>query len=768
MKPILFDGSATNFNTNGLGALSDCKSCLVTEERNGIYEVEFEYPITGVRYESITTGRVILVSHDERKDLQPFIIYRISRPISGIVTVNAHHISYKLNNVIVAPYTASSVSGALSGLRSHAITSNPFTFWTDKSSSGSFAVDTPAPARALLGGVQGSILDAFGGGEYEFDNYTVKLYAHRGNNNGVTIRYGKNLTSITADTDADGLYNSVVPYWTDTSGTVVYGSVVSGSGGVIQEETWTDDRGVAMQDEQGVTLTFNAILQRVSVMDLSNYFEEAPTIAQLQSRAQAILNSNTPWIPKENIHIDFVALWQTEEYKDIAMLERVRLCDTVTVQYAELGVDATAKVIRVVWDALAERYSEIELGTAKTSFADTILAETDEKLKEYPSKSFLEEAVDHATQQITGGLGGNVVIGRDGNGDPVELLIMDTKDKATAVNVWRWNLGGLGHSHNGYDGPFDDFAITQDGKINANFITVGHMKFNILEGGTLTLGGVNDGNGTLVLLDANGNVIVTMDNTGVVIDGALTANNATIKGTIRNEKGDEWFLIDESVATGGYGNSTDGLLDLSAQTGDGATISNDVALEAITGNLREKAQKDIEIESTTGDIYLDVANGKTINVGYAGTPYQIVDTSGDNNTEKIRHLYRITSQGTTYLGITNVSGSTLFAELTASDEKLKTNIEDAGDVGLKAINKIEHKSFDFIDGGYHRECGYIAQQLQDAIPYSTIAAPECDENGNQTGELLQIVDHEVLVYATKAIQELSAKVEELERRSQEV
>ena len=69
MKPILFDGSATNFNTNGLGALSDCKSCLVTEERNGIYEVEFEYPITGVRYESITTGRIILVSHDERKDL---------------------------------------------------------------------------------------------------------------------------------------------------------------------------------------------------------------------------------------------------------------------------------------------------------------------------------------------------------------------------------------------------------------------------------------------------------------------------------------------------------------------------------------------------------------------------------------------------------------------------------------------------------------------------------------------------------------------------
>lgn len=768
MKPILFDGSATNFNTNGIGVLSDCISCLVTEVRNGMYEVEFTYPITGIRYEAITAGRIVLVSHDERKDLQPFVIYRISKPISGIVTVNAHHISYQLNNVIVAPYSETSISLALNGLRTNALTANPFTFWTDKANSGTFDVAVPTSARTLLGGSEGSILDTFGGGEYEFDNYTVKLYAHRGSNNGVTIRYGKNLTDITAETDHENLYNAVVPYWTNGAGTIVYGSIVSGNGGVIREETWTDERNVPMQDENGDTLTFNASLRQVGAMDLSGDFEEAPTVAQLESRAQTILNSNTPWIPKKNIKIDFIALWQTEEYKNIAALERVRLCDTVTVQYDELGVDVTAKVIKVVWDALAERYTEVEIGEAKTSFADTIMAETNEKLKEYPSKSFLEEAVDHATQQITGGLGGNVVIGRDGNGDPVELLIMDTKDKATAVNVWRWNLGGLGHSHNGYDGPFDDFAITQDGKINANFITVGHMKFNILEGGTLTLGGVNDGNGTLVLLDANGNVIVTMDNTGVVIDGALTANNATIKGTIRNEKGDEWFLIDESVATGGYGNSTDGLLDLSAQTGDGATISNDVALEAITGNLREKAQKDIEIESTTGDIYLDVANGKTINVGYAGTPYQIVDTSGDNNTEKIRHLYRITSQGTTYLGITNVSGSTLFAELTASDEKLKTNIEDAGDVGLKAINKIEHKSFDFIDGGYHRECGYIAQQLQDAIPYSTIAAPECDENGNQTGELLQIVDHEVLVYATKAIQELSAKVEELERRSQEV
>lgn len=767
MIPILFDANSTEFSSNGIGRLSDCTYCLVTEERNGIYECEFQYPIDGKRYADIDIGRIILTDHDEKKDKQPFVIYRRSAPISGMVTFNAHHISYLLSNVIVKPYTATNIATALSGFVENAITQNHFAFWTDKTTTGTFTVDAPTSCRALLGGHKGSVLDVFGGGDYKFDGYEVKLYANRGSDSGVTIRYGKNLTDVVSETDTMNLYTAIIPYWKNED-TLVYGGVVYGQGGLRRTAQWTDENGNLITDENGDTIEFTYFEHKVVAYDMTSYFDDVPTVTQLENQAATFLTNNRPWIPTVNIKVDFVSLWQTEEYKGIAPLERVSLCDTVTVKYDALGVDVKARVIKTVWDSLLERYESIEIGDAKTTFADTIVTEASTLLEDMPTTSMMQKAIDHATDLITGGLGGNIVIVRDGNGDPVELLIMDTKDKATAVNVWRWNLGGLGHSHNGYNGPFDDVAITQDGQINANLITVGHMKFNILEGGTLTLGGVDDGNGTLVLLDKNGNVIVTMDNTGVVIDGALTANNATIKGTIRNEKGGEWFLIDESVATGGYGNSTDGLLDLSALTGVGSTISYDVALEAITGNLREKAQKDIEIESTNGDIYLDVANGKTINVGYAGTPYPIVDTSGGDNTGKIRHLYRVTSSGTTYLGITNFSGATLFAELTASDEKLKTNIEDAGDVGLKAINSIKHKSFDFIDGGYHRECGYIAQQLQDAIPYSTIAAPECDENGNQTGELLQIVDHEVLVYATKAIQELSKKVEELERRLQEV
>ena len=610
MKPILFDGSATSFNSNGLGALSDCISCLVTEERNGIYEVEFEYPITGVRYESITSGRIVLVSHDEQKDLQPFIIYHISKPISGVVTVNAHHISYRLNNVIVSPFTASSISVAFMRLRLNSITYNPFDFWTDMSRSGNLVVDVPTPIRGILGGVQGSILDVFGGGEYEFDKYMVKLYAHRGTNNGVTIRYGKNLTDITAETNAGGLYNAVVPYWSDGSGSVVYGGVVSGNGGVIREETWTDEHGVSMQDENGDTLTFNASLQQVSTMDLSAEFDEAPTTAQLESRAQAILNNNTPWIPKENIRVDFVALWQTEEYKNIAALERVRLCDTVTVQYEELGVDATAKVIKVVWDVLTERYTEIELGEARSSFADTIMAATDEKLKEYPSKSFLEEAVDHATQQITGGLGGNIVFTLNTDGKPIEQLIMDTDDKDTAVNVWRWNLGGLGHSHNGYNGPFDDVAITQDGQINASMITVGTMRADRIEGGTLKLGG-SDTDGEMVVYDSQDNLLARLSRDGIDLRASDGVRTASINsGYTKYYFGDD---IIGSVGTDVDENDTPGLVfDLVDADGYIGWFENGASNPILIYGSVAWLDKDVWIDTLSACADVHIADGYTL------------------------------------------------------------------------------------------------------------------------------------------------------------
>lgn len=510
MIPILYESTETSFTSNGIGALPDCLSCLVTEERNGQYEVEFTYPITGAKYAEILEGRIICVTHDEQLDKQPFIIYRRSAPMDGIVTFNAHHYSYLLSGIAVSPFTASSVADAFQKIGANSMITNPFTFWTDNTTAGSMDIDIPISARQVLGGVRGSILDVFGG-EYEFDGLTVKNYAHRGANNGVTIRYGKNLTDLQQTIDAEFLPNAAVPYWKGSDDTVVYGAVTAATG-----QTAT----------------------RVTVMDLSQDFEDQPSAAQLQTAARAKLDAGQPWLPSQNISVDFVALWQTEEFKDIAPLERVQLCDTVTIEYPELGVSATAKVIKVVWDALLDRYDSMELGEPQSSFADTILSETDarfteidETIRTLPTTSMMETAIDHATELITGGLGGYVIINTDAGGHPTEILIMDTPSTATAVNVWRFNSGGLGHSHSGYNGPYNDIALTQDGQINANMITTGTLLATMIYGGILTLGGSGNGNGVLVVKNASGTEIGRWDNTGITINkGTIQGPNITLGG----------------------------------------------------------------------------------------------------------------------------------------------------------------------------------------------------------------------------------------------
>ena len=453
MIPILYDSSESEFSSNGIGRLSDCVSCVVTEERNGIYECEFEYPITGVHYSEITEGRYISASHDEQGDRQPFKIYHKSAPINGIVTFNAHHKSYELANVILSPFEATSVTSAFAHFETDLITANGFTFWTDKASAGHFAVDVPTSIRSILCGTAGSILDAFGGGEYEFDGTLVRLYQNRGSYNGVEIRYSKNMTGIVHDIDTLGLYNAVVGYYYDAEGNRVIGDVVYGAGGIAVRDYWTDQADVVINDENGNDFEFVYPINQVVPLDLTNEFDEIPTKEQVNDAAEAYLNNNQPWAPKENIKVNFVSLWQTEEYAGIAPLERVRLCDEVMVSYPELGVNSVRmKVIKTVFNVLLDKYDSLELGVSKISFAEVINQETDKQIQK--STNMMEAAIANATKLITGGMGGHVVFSLDADGKPEEILIMDTEDVATAVHVLRINLNGIGFSSNGINGPY--------------------------------------------------------------------------------------------------------------------------------------------------------------------------------------------------------------------------------------------------------------------------------------------------------------------------
>ena len=485
MIPILFDKNETAFTSNGLGRLTDCTRCEVTEERNGVYECEFDYPVTGAMFAQITEGRYIFTTHDESREPQPFEIYFRSAPLEGVVTFRAWHISYMLNNVIVGSFTASSVSAAMAAIPTHSLTANPFTFWTDKEVTSDYTLSTPRAVRAVLGGAEGSLLDIYGKGDYEFDLWTVKLHQNRGTNRGVSIRYGKNLVSLNQERDASNMYSGIIPYWQDSGGeNVVYlSSPVYRTG-----------------ESAG----------RVVTMDLSDDFEEQPTTAQLQARAQAIIDGSDAYELKENLTIDFVALWQTEEYKDVANLQRIYLCDTVNIYYEKLGINATAKCIKVVYDSLRERYTSMELGTPKTTLARQILETTsDTLLKNVPSKSAMQSAIDKATEMIAGGFGGYIKFKYLSDGTPSEMLIMNTADEATATNIIRLNQNGIGFSTDG--GTTYRNAWTIDGQLNADFIN----------GGTITGVAINNGNGSFSV-DSSGN---------------LTASKATITGGTINLTG---------------------------------------------------------------------------------------------------------------------------------------------------------------------------------------------------------------------------------------
>jgi phage minor structural protein len=453
--PILYSATETKFCHNGIGILSACVSCEVTEEGNGIFELSMQYPMDGIHFENITDRVIIKAKADQFREPQLFRVYAVSKPMAGIVTVLAEHISYDLSGIPVKPFSADSVALALSGLKSNAVVPCPFNFWTDKATSAKFSVKTPASIRSRLGGVSGSILDVYGG-EYEFDNYTVKLHNNRGLNRGVSIRYGKNLTDIKQDQNCSSVATGVYPYW------------VSPENGELVElpEKIINAPG-----------TYNFV--KIRTVDFSQSFEKKPTEEQLRKKTESYIKNNDIGVPKVSMTVSFAQLEQTEEYKHLKLLERVSLFDRVNVEFPALRVSATAKAVKLVYDVLADRVKSVTFGSVRANIADTIVQQQQE-ISQLPSKSFLELAVETLTKDILGATGGSVrFLDTNEDGEPDTLYIADNPDPLQAVKVWRFNYEGWGASENGYNGPFKLGATLKNG-IVADFITSGTLNANLI------------------------------------------------------------------------------------------------------------------------------------------------------------------------------------------------------------------------------------------------------------------------------------------------
>lgn len=479
MRPILMNPSDTltqmiSSQTNGLGRLN-AMSCVVTEERNGIYEAELTVFIDDEHFSALSVGSVLKLMTNE--GLQMFRVYQITKPINGVCTVYAHHITYDLAKAPVMPFTATGASNVVNGLVSNMASTYEFSMITDIVNALSvFTLTEPKYFRECLGGYQGSVLDVFGG-EYEWDNTTVKLLAHRGSDNGVQIRYGKNLTDIQQETNIESMYDAVIGYATvndiTTTGTVQMITQVSSP--------------------------------KTMIVDFSDEFDddETVTVEKLNTLALDYIQTHDMTAPKVSIDVSFVALASTDQYKDIAPLEHVKLCDTVHVLFEKLGVNASAKVIKTTYDSLNERLLSVEIGDAKSNMTDVINdTVANAEAEQIRAVNAVDGAVGNLTNMILNSLG-LFVSKVEKSGGGYQYYMHNRPELSDSQYQWTINAGG--------------FAVSQD------------------YGQTWTAGIDSDGNAVFNSISANS--VDAMSITGSEITGGLITGTEIDSGDMYWFKG---------------------------------------------------------------------------------------------------------------------------------------------------------------------------------------------------------------------------------------
>lgn len=475
MIPILYAASEIDFTTNGIGLLTDAVSCTVTEERNGAYELKLVYPAKGHLAEYIAEDAIIKAKANDTDEPQLFRIYKSGKQIGSNTTWNAEHISYELTGNPVEQFNVSGVNAeqALNRLLAAAVFKHKYTATSDITTVNSTSIADVVSVRKALGGVEGSILDTWGG-EYHFNNYRIELLKARGADNGVTIEYGKNLTDAKQERNISNIVTAIFPYAKYTPEGTENEVFVS-----LKEKTLVHADAA------------NYAYKRCEIVDFSSEWESGTIITEdmLRAKAEAYLEKISTE-PDINITLSYAQLKKTKDYKNIQAMESVKLCDTVTVRIDKLQIEATAKIVKAKYDSLKERYDTMEIGSVRTNLTKQLTAtqqEITESIKRSQTraeqiKKQIEQTIVDVTAAITGNSGGYVVLYPEKN--PQEIYILDQPELSKAKNVWRWNLAGLGHSNTGVNGKFTT-AITADGQIVADFITAGELTGSILRAGTV-------------------------------------------------------------------------------------------------------------------------------------------------------------------------------------------------------------------------------------------------------------------------------------------
>ena len=637
MIPVLYEPTETSFTTYGIGALSDAISPHVVEERNGEYTLELQYPIDGINYDGIKLRGIIKALPSPDKTPQPFRIFRISKPINGIVTIYARHIRYDLEGVPVLPFTSNSLYNSLRAIEQNAMVTNPFRFYTDKTSSVGMKSEIPTSTLSLMGGQEGSLLDIYGG-EYDYDGTDIWLYASRGRSTDVVIRYGIDLIDLEQEENCANVFTGVMAFW----------------------RSGQDDLTVTGNVQSVGTFDYT----RIKVLDRSSNYEDAPTVAQLNNDAVSYINESKCGVPKVSINLRF------QQAEDLGLTgNELKLCDLVTVEFEKLGVSAKAKIIRTDFDVINERFLSLDIGDSRTSLSDTIIG-ISTKAESAPTATEMQQAIAATAAAITGAKGGAVrMLDTNDDGEPDTLYIADNADPLLASKVWRFNYEGWGASQNGYSGPFTMGATFLQGFI-ADFITAGTLSADRIAANSI---GVSKLSGTI----ANGEWEIDFDN-GTLTIGSISASEIT-SGTLD--------ASDITVINLNADNITTGTLNVlriadSSLTGsklaDSTITGGKVADLTISGSKLQNYTLDDTQMVNHGLSTWSTSGGINTSLGYADFSHSVFNNTADADYLAVAQ-YFTSKRGATMYGCAFPNGFS-FKGTTVNWRSM--SLLDGGDVSL--------------------------------------------------------------------------------------
>lgn len=619
----LFEDNETNFNHLGICSLNEYISCVVTEELNGMYELEMEYHMDSKAFKNLKIRRIIYCKPNPYSTPQPFRIYAISTPLNRIVTINAAHISYDLSGYVVNPFSAEGAVTAINRLKTSSTVDVPFNFLTDLTNTNSIEIDVPRSIRNIIGS---DILETYNCYLY-YDCFDVYFKTSRGGNNGVTIRYGKNLIDIRQEENNSNVYTSIYPYWKGR----VEESNENESGSELVEVLMT-------LPEKIVNVPGNFNHTNTLPLDLSSEFDEMPTEDEMRSATNNYIEIYDIGVPTVSISIDFIQLTNSTEYEEYRLLDKIMLGDVVNVIFEDANIQTDSVCVKTVYNLSMNKYSTIELGSPFKGIGDSIVDKIDGinndmndialwTANETTSvvEGYVNRVIENLTNSITGYNGGYIRLNPPA--DPSEILVMDAETTQQANVVWRWNKNGLGVSRNGYNGPFVGIGV--DGKLVVNENTAYKMTAAMIEGGILS--GI-DGNLTMSLQNdyfqlshPDTNTTTKMDSSGFfILDNAgepiaslagedtwshMIVNTIQANNIQNVYTGDANLYVDHSkneVGTGSIDNPFSSFFELKMHLESSPIIDKDITINIIsTGTIYDT----LDLRGLTGKgnltIYID-------------------------------------------------------------------------------------------------------------------------------------------------------------------